>query len=87
MLRLLADENLNHDLVRGVLRRRPDLSLVSVREVGLGNVDDGAILEWAARERRLVRWIPACLSKVEGRRSKVSIHRALSPRVGMGIAD
>lgn len=54
MLRLLADENLNHDLVRGVLRRCPALDLVRVQDVGLGEVDDPAILEWAAREHRLV---------------------------------
>ena len=54
MLRLLADENLNHDLVRGVLRRHPALDLVRIQDVGLGEVDDQAILDWAARERRLV---------------------------------
>ena len=54
MLRLLADENLNHDLVRGVLRRHPALDLVRIQDVGLGEVDDPAILDWAARERRLV---------------------------------
>ena len=30
MLRLLADENLNHDLIRGVLRRMPSLDLLRV---------------------------------------------------------
>ena len=28
MLRLLADENLNNDIVRGLLRRRPELDIV-----------------------------------------------------------
>jgi hypothetical protein len=54
MLRLLADENLNHDLVRGVLRRHPALDLVRVQDVGLREFDDPAILEWAARECRLI---------------------------------
>jgi hypothetical protein len=54
MLRLLADENLNHDLVRGVFRRHPSLDLVRVQDVGLRMVDDPAILEWAAHERRLL---------------------------------
>ncbi len=48
MLRLLADENLNGYIVRGLLRRRPDLQLVRVQDVGLAEVDDPAILEWAA---------------------------------------
>src|SRR5476651_456168 len=54
MLRLLADENLNHDLVRGVFRRHPSLDLVRVQEVGLREADDPEILEWAARENRLL---------------------------------
>ena len=48
MLRLLADENFNSYIVRGLLRRRPDLDLLRVQDVGLGGVDDPAILEWAA---------------------------------------
>ena len=54
MLRLLADENLNHDLIRGVLRRMPSLDLVRVQDVGLREVDDPSVLEWAARERRII---------------------------------
>lgn len=54
MLRLLADENLNHDLIRGVLRRMPSLDLVRVQDVGLIEVDDPSVLEWAARERRII---------------------------------
>ena len=54
MWRLLADENLNHDLVRGVLRRMPSLDLVRVQDVGLREVDDPSVLEWAARERRII---------------------------------
>jgi hypothetical protein len=54
MLRLLADENLNHDLIRGVLRRMPSLDLVRVQDVGLREVDDPSVLEWAALERRII---------------------------------
>jgi predicted nuclease of predicted toxin-antitoxin system len=54
MLRLLADENFNHDLIRGVLRVIPSLDLVRVQDVGLGSCEDMAVLDWAARERRLV---------------------------------
>jgi hypothetical protein len=34
MLRLLADENLDYDLVRGALRLRPTLNFVRVQDVG-----------------------------------------------------
>ncbi len=48
MLRLLADENLSGYIVRGLLRRRPGLTLVRVQDIGLREADDPTILEWAA---------------------------------------
>jgi hypothetical protein len=54
MLRFAADENLNNDIVRGVLRRLPTFDVVRVQDVGLSGADDRAVLEWAARERRIV---------------------------------
>jgi predicted nuclease of predicted toxin-antitoxin system len=54
MLRLLADENFNHDLLRGLLRRLPKLDIVRVQDVGLRQMDDPAVLEWAAREHRVL---------------------------------
>ena len=54
MIRLLADENFNANIVRGVLRHLPDLDIVSVQHAGLSGVDDRAVLEWAAREERII---------------------------------
>jgi hypothetical protein len=54
MLLLVADENFNNDIVRGLLRKKPDLDIVRVQEVGLRGADDPAILEWAANEGRVV---------------------------------
>jgi hypothetical protein len=54
MLRLAADENFNADIVRGLLRRLPDLDIVRVQDVGLSGADDPAVLEWAATEGRVV---------------------------------
>jgi hypothetical protein len=54
MLRLLADENLNNDIVRGLLRRWPELDLVRVQDVGLIAADDPTVLAWAAKEGRVV---------------------------------
>lgn len=39
MLRLLADENFNNNIVRGLLRRKPDLDIVRVQDVGLSGAD------------------------------------------------
>ena len=54
MLRLVADENLNADLVRGLLRRRPDLDLVRLQDAGFSGADDRSVLAWAAREGRVL---------------------------------
>jgi hypothetical protein len=54
MLRLAADENFNGDIVRGLRRRNPELDLVRVQDVGLTGADDPSVLEWAAREGRIV---------------------------------
>lgn len=54
MLRMLADENFNGDIVRGLLLRRPDLDLVCVQDVGLAGADDRRVLAWAAENGRIV---------------------------------
>ncbi len=54
MLRMAADENLNNDIVRGLIRRNPDLDIVRVQDVGLSGADDATILKWAASERRVL---------------------------------
>ena len=54
MLRFAIDENFNDDIVRGLLRRQPDLDVVRVREVNLAGADDPAVLDWAAREDRVL---------------------------------
>jgi len=40
MLRLVADENFNNDIVRGLLRRKPDLDIVRVQDADLSGADD-----------------------------------------------
>ncbi len=53
-MKLLADENFNNDIVRGVLRQNPTLDIVRVQDVGLSAVDDPIILEWCAKENRIL---------------------------------
>ncbi len=53
-MRWLADENLNKDIVRGLLRRKPDLDIVRVQDVGLSGVDDASLLAWAAAQDRML---------------------------------
>ncbi|QSJ18429.1 DUF5615 family PIN-like protein [Nostoc sp. UHCC 0702] len=54
MLRFLADENFNNQIVRGILRRNSDVDIVRVQDVGLAEADDPTVLEWAAQNGRLV---------------------------------
>jgi predicted nuclease of predicted toxin-antitoxin system len=54
MTRFLADENLNNQIVRGILRRNPEIDLVRAQDVGLSGVDDPSVLAWAAQENRIV---------------------------------
>ncbi len=53
-MRFAADENLNNNIVRGVLRARPSADLVRVQEVGLTGADDPTILAWRATEGRVM---------------------------------
>jgi hypothetical protein len=53
MLALAADENFNNDIVRGAMRRRPELDMVRVQDAGLSGADDATVLEWAAQQRRV----------------------------------
>jgi Domain of unknown function (DUF5615) len=54
VLRLAADENVNSNIVRGLLRRRPDLDIVRIQDVGLSGADDRTVLEWAAGDGRIL---------------------------------
>jgi hypothetical protein len=54
MLLLATDENFDNDIVRGILRRNPDLDLLWIQDVGLSGVEDPMILEWAAINKRIL---------------------------------
>ena len=54
MLKLVSDENFNEDILRGLSRRHPELDIIRVRDVGLVRTPDPMILEWAAREDRIL---------------------------------
>jgi hypothetical protein len=54
VLRLAADENFNGDILRGLIRRKPDLDIVQVQDVGLSGADDATILDWAAQQERVL---------------------------------
>ena len=54
MILLAADENFNNAILRGVLRRKPDLDIIRIQDVGLSGADDPTVLAWAAKENRIL---------------------------------
>lgn len=54
MPQFIADEGFRRSIVRGLHTGRPDIDLVLVQDVGLKQAPDPTILEWAAREDRVV---------------------------------
>ena len=54
MIRFLTDEDFDNDILRGVVLRLPNLNIVRVQDVGLLGKSDPVVLEWAARETRVL---------------------------------
>jgi predicted nuclease of predicted toxin-antitoxin system len=54
VIKLATDENFDGDIVRGLLRRQPDLDIVRVQDAGLAATPDAIILAWAAAEGRVL---------------------------------
>jgi hypothetical protein len=54
LIRLLFDEDLNHNILRGLLRRLPELDVTTAIEAGLRGVPDLEVLRFAATQGRLV---------------------------------
>jgi predicted nuclease of predicted toxin-antitoxin system len=54
VLRLVSDENFNGDILRGLYRRRPDLNVVRVQDIGMMATPDPQVLAWAATENRIL---------------------------------
>lgn len=54
MLRLLIDQDLDHDVLRGLIRRIPQLDAVTAFELGLSEATDPELLTRAAQEGRVI---------------------------------
>jgi hypothetical protein len=54
LIRLLADENFDRRIVRGVIDWLPDLDIIRVQDMGLEGREDPSILEWAAGQGRII---------------------------------
>jgi hypothetical protein len=54
VIALLADENFDHTILRGVLGRLPDADVAHVQELGLSGIDDDELLDRAAAMGRVL---------------------------------
>jgi hypothetical protein len=54
MIRLLADEDFDNDLLRALQRRMPEVDVIRVQDAGLSGAQDAAILAWAADAGRIL---------------------------------
>ncbi len=51
MLRFAADENFNNDILRGLLRRRPDLDIIRIQDMWLSGEDDPTVLDMVCKRK------------------------------------
>ena len=71
MISLLADQNFNEHIVDGLMRRLSTLDVVLARDVDLSEAPDPIVLQWAAKQGRVLlthdrRTVPAfARSRVE----------------------
>jgi predicted nuclease of predicted toxin-antitoxin system len=92
--RFLTDEDFDNRILRGLIRRLPELDVVRVQDVGLGGVHDEVILSWAAGEQRILlthdlKTIPHFARKriSEGKSMAGVIWLAQSTPIGLAIED
>lgn len=53
-VRFAADENFNRKIVTGLQRRAASLDIVRVQDAGLESAEASAVLDWAARDGRVL---------------------------------
>ena len=49
-LRLAIDEDFDHDIVRGLIRRNTEADILTIQEAGKRGLPDSEALDWAAAE-------------------------------------
>ena len=54
MIRILADQNFNGDIFRGLKERIPELDCIATYAIGIGKFTDDKLLAWAANENRVI---------------------------------
>jgi predicted nuclease of predicted toxin-antitoxin system len=84
MLRLLVNHDIDQDILRGLLRRVPDVDAVTAYEVGLDKAEDPELLAWAAESGRVLvthdrRTMPAHAAHRLAAGDDIAHHNRVSP--------
>ncbi|MBE2224053.1 MAG: DUF5615 family PIN-like protein [Anaerolineae bacterium] len=53
-MKFAADENFDNRILRGLLRRLPDLDIVRIQDTVVAGKDDATVLAWAADEGHIL---------------------------------
>jgi hypothetical protein len=64
VLKLVSDEYFDGAILRGLYRRRRDLDVVRVQDIGLNATPDPDILAWAAIEGRILMPIGQAIDEI-----------------------
>lgn len=54
MMKFVVDEDFDNHILRGLLRRQPNLDIIRVQDTDLAGAEDPAILSWASQEQRIL---------------------------------
>lgn len=54
MLRIFVDQDFDHDILRGLRLRLPNIDAITALQAGLDRESDPEILAWAAEQNRVV---------------------------------
>ena len=91
MVRFLADENFNNQIVPGIFRQSRHVDIVRVQDVKLSGTDDPTVLEWAAQQGRIIlthdvaTMITFAYERIEAGLSMPGLFE-VSRRVSVGLA-
>ncbi|HSB10910.1 MAG TPA: DUF5615 family PIN-like protein [Blastocatellia bacterium] len=91
MLRLLIDQDLDQDILPGLLRCVPDLDAVTAYQVGKAEASDPDLLAWAAEAGRVLvthdrRTMPAYAARRVAAGNDIAGVLVVSRRIPIGTA-
>lgn len=85
MLRFLADDNFNYNLVKELQNRQPKLDILSLQKIGLSGINDDRLLELASQEGRVLLTNDVMTQLKQWVKNQPHVHVDETPWVVKGI--